>query len=449
MAKADRTPEGDAVDVVVVGAGVAGLAAARELSGQGVRIVVLEARGRIGGRIHTVDDPGEPLPVELGAEFIDVPGPAWDVLRAAGGTAYRSAGGMWEVRDGAAEPLDLEAATERVLGRLDPPPDPDRPFRAWLDEQRGIAGHDRALALRYVEGFHAADVERVGIHWIAQTMGDSAGGGGPFRYHALHGFARVAEGLRAALSATCELRLNTVVTEVRWGRDGVEVRCRSGLGQEMPPVRARCALVTLPVGVLQAGDDEPGAVRFVPEIGQTRRAANALAMGEVVKVVLRFRESLLERRLRFGDADETGERAFFLTDGPFPTWWTASPMCAPRLTAWAGGGAAHRLRERGDPAAAALDALARMLGVPRGEVEGELETWHHHDWHADPFSRGAYTYVPAGALPAQAALGAPVEDTLFFAGEATATEGMNGTVDGAIESGLRAAREILHRLRGG
>lgn len=449
MAKADGAPDGHAVDVVVIGAGVAGLAAARELSRQGLRIVVLEARGRIGGRVHSVDDPGEPLPVELGAEFIDVPGPAWDVLRAAGGTAYRSAGGMWEVRGGAAEPLDMEAVTDRVLGRLDPPPDRDRPFRQWLDEQRGITAHDRALTLRYVEGFHAADVDRVGIHWIAQTTGDSAGGGGSFRYHPLHGYGRVADGLRAALSATCELRLNTVATEVRWGRDGVEVRCRSGLGQEMPPVRGRCALVTLPLGVLQAGDGEPGAVRFIPGIEETRRAAAALAMGEVVKVVLRFREPLLERRLRFGDVDETVERAFFLADAPFPAWWTASPMCAPRLTAWAGGGAAHRLRERGDPATAALDTLARMLGVPRGEVEDGLESWHHHDWHADPFSRGAYTWVPAGALPAQAALGAPVEDTLFFAGEATATEGMNGTVDGAIQSGVRAAGEVLRRLRDG
>lgn len=449
MAEAERAPDGDAADVVVIGAGVAGLAAARELAGEGLRVIVLEARGRIGGRIHTIGDPGDPLPVELGAEFIDVPGHAWDALRAAGGTAYRSTGGMWEVRDGAAEPLDMEAVTGRVLDRLDPPPDPDRPFRAWLDEQQGIAEHERALTLRYVEGFHAADPDRVGIHWIAQTTGDSAGGGGPFRYHPLPGFGRVAEGLRAALSATCELRLNTVVTEVRWGGDGVKVRCRSGLGQEMPPVRGRRALVTLPVGVLQADAGQPGAVRFIPEIESTRRAAAALAMGEVVKVVLRFGESLLERRLRFReDEGATGEHAFFLTDGPFPAWWTASPMCAPRLTAWAGDGAAQRLRETGDPASAAMDALARMLAVDRSEVEKELEAWHHHDWHADPFSRGAYTWVPAGALWAQSALGAPVEDTLFFAGEATATGGMNGTVEGAIESGLRAAREILHRLRG-
>ncbi|HEX2209631.1 MAG TPA: FAD-dependent oxidoreductase [Longimicrobium sp.] len=285
----DEQRASGAVDVVVVGAGVSGLAAARDLSGRGLRVVVLEARGRIGGRIHTLHDPADPLPVELGAEFIDVPGPAWDTLRAVGGTAYRSAGEMWEIRGGAAEPLDLEGVTGRVLGRLDPPPPDDQPFRAWLGEQRGIAEHDRALALRYVEGFHAADAERVGIHWIARTTGEAAGGGGPLRYRALGGFGRVADGLRAALGPGCEVRLNTAVRAVRWDRNRVEVECASGLGEALPPVFARQAL---------------------------------------------------------------------------------------------------------------------------------------------------------------AALGTPVEDTLFFAGEAAATDGMNGTVDGAMESGQRAAREILRRVRG-
>jgi monoamine oxidase len=88
-----------------------------------------------------------------------------------------------------------------------------------------------------------------------------------------------------------------------------------------------------------------------------------------------------------------------------------------------------------------------MLGVRRSRVDRELDEWHFHDWDADPFSRGAYSYVPAGALSAQKALGRPVDGTIFFAGEATASDGHNGTVDGAIETGRRAAREILARLR--
>jgi monoamine oxidase len=437
-------------EVVVIGAGVAGLAAARELAARGVETLVLEARGRVGGRVHTVHDPGSPLPVELGAEFIDVPGAAWDAMRAAGGAAYRSAGGMWEVRAGSAAPLDMEAVVERVLGRLDPPPEPDRPFREWLAEQHGLGEHDRELALRYVEGFHAAELDRVGVRWLAETTQDEGGGGGEVRFHPLGGFGRVAEGLRAGLEPGCRVRLNTVATELRWGADGAEVRCRSRFGGELEPVRARRVLVTLPLGVLRAPGGAEGAVRFVPELPAKQEAAAALATGSVVKIVFRFRRPFWEDALRFGGEDGPGTRElkFLMGDGAFPTWWTPSPVQAPLLTAWAGGGAARRVLDGGDAIGAALDSLARMLGTERGRVEAELEACHRHDWDADPFARGAYSWVPAGALEARDELARPVGDTLYFAGEATAADGWTGTVEGAIRSGRRAAREILARLGG-
>jgi len=97
----------------------------------------------------------------------------------------------------------------------------------------------------------------------------------------------------------------------------------------------------------------------------------------------------------------------------------------------------------------ALDSLARMVGTDRGRVEARLEGWAFHDWDADPYARGAYSWVPAGGMDARDELARPVDGTLFFAGEATAKEGMNGTVDGAIESGRRAAREILAAARPG
>lgn len=430
-------------DVVVIGAGVAGLAAARELSAAGPGVVVVEARDRVGGRVHTLHDPAWPLPVELGAEFIDLPGAAWEVMRGAGGAAVRSVGGTWEVRGGRAVPLEMEEVVGRVLGRLDPPPERDVPFRAWLDGQEGISGQDRATVLRYVEGFHAADVDRVGVHWLATTAQDAGGGGGEVRFHPLGGFGRVPDGLRAVLGATADVRLGTVVTEVRWRRGHVELRCRSSSGEESS-VHARRAVVTLPLGVLQAGEDAPGAVRFLPDVRETRAAAAALVDGIVVKVVMRFADAFWEEHLRFPQ-DGAREHKFFLNDEAFPTWWTPSPVVAPILTAWAGGGAARRVAAAGDVAGTAVDGLARMLGVSRSVVESAVEGWHHHDWLADRFSRGAYSYVPAGALAAQRALGRPVEDTLFFAGEATAADGWNATVDGAIESGRRAAREILAR----
>ncbi len=437
-------------EVVVIGAGVAGLAAARDLATAGVETRVLEARGRIGGRIHTVRDGAHPLPVELGAEFVDVPGPAYDAIRAVGGAVYRSAGGLWEVEGGAAAALDF-GALDDVLGRLDPPPERDQPFLDFLDERcADLDARTRSLALRYVEGFHAASVDRVGVHWLASTTGDSGGGGGEVRFHALTGFDAAARGLLAACGGRADLRLNHVATELRWGPGEVEVRCRLGTGGEAEPLRARYAVVTLPLGVLRAGPEEPGSVRFEPDLPGKRAAAERLEMGSVVKLVLRFRNAFWEDLLHFPGDEGRGreELKMLMGDEAFPTWWTPSPVCEPVLIAWAGGGAAERVRGAGDPVGAALDSLARMLGTGRRRVEAELEAVHHHDWTADPFSRGAYSYVPAGALPARDELRRPAADTLFFAGEATAEGGWNGTVDGAVETGVRAAREVLARIRG-
>ena len=89
-----------------------------------------------------------------------------------------------------------------------------------------------------------------------------------------------------------------------------------------------------------------------------------------------------------------------------------------------------------------------MLGVDRRRLDSALREHHVHDWDADPFARGAYSYVPAGALGAREQLGRPVANTLFFAGEAIASGGNNGTVDGAIETGRHAARQILERTAG-
>jgi monoamine oxidase len=179
-------------------------------------------------------------------------------------------------------------------------------------------------------------------------------------------------------------------------------------------------------------------VQFTPGLARHHEAAlEALDMGPVLKVVLRFRERVW------------GDEADFLHDAraAFPTWWTCAPVRAPLLTAWAGGPAADALRMLDAHALldVALTALTSMLGERRRRLESVLEGWAWHDWQADPFSRGAYSHVLVGGVPAQRALARPVEDTLFFAGEATEPE-ETGTVSGAIASGRRAAAQALAAL---
>jgi monoamine oxidase len=118
---------------------------------------------------------------------------------------------------------------------------------------------------------------------------------------------------------------------------------------------------------------------------------------------------------------------------------------APLLVAWAGGPRAQRLSCGADAqniVGQALATLESMFGK-RCNVEGELEAAYYHDWQQDPFARGAYSYVTVGGGDARRLLAAPIADTLFFAGEATDTEGETATVTGALQSGTRAARELL------
>jgi monoamine oxidase len=212
------------------------------------------------------------------------------------------------------------------------------------------------------------------------------------------------------------------------------------------PFRARAAIVTLPIGVLR----DESALTFTPEVSSHRNMISRIEMGHVAKVVLRFRSAFweeakfLEPRLRSG-APKQATWNFLHTRGlPFPTWWTTAPSSAPLLTAWSGGPAAQRLMDLEETALidVTISSLSKALAIQRSKVEDQLQGWFSHNWSRDPYSRGAYSYAGVGGTAAQKALSRPIEETIYFAGEATESE-ETGTVSGALASGLRAARRYL------
>ncbi|HEX7091841.1 MAG TPA: NAD(P)/FAD-dependent oxidoreductase [Longimicrobiales bacterium] len=445
------------VDVVVVGAGVAGLAAAQALLDAGLDVLVLEARGRVGGRIHTHRDPLSPVPIELGAEFIHGTSPEiWDPVRAARLLVCEASDRFWRSRGGVLWPMPhFRARLTEVMRRIGPRTPPGRSFADHLEICCGGEqwAESREMAAAYVEGFHAAPVDRISLRALAEAESWDHGAPVEPSFHVLDGYDRLAEWLARGVIARGALRLNTIVTAIRWRPHDVTVEARSAAGSALEPVHATRVLVTAPLGVLNARPDSPARLRFDPAPGEALRAAARLEMGAVVKVVLRFREAFWEHGPSEALEDGAPYRPikFILTDQAFPTWWTMLPVRAPVLVGWAGGPAALRLAEVPveQRIERAVAALAGTLGVDRREVESRLEAWHHHDWSADPFAGGAYSYVPVGGEDAREVLAQPVADTVFFAGEALAAGAAIGTVHGAIAAGQMAARRILEGARGG
>jgi len=424
------------IDVAVIGAGVAGLAAAGELRRKGLRVEVYEARDRIGGRVLTHREEGFPLPLELGAEFIHGDAPETErLLREAGLSAVEISGDHWRAEQGEFQPFNsFWERIDRVLKGIDPEGE-DRSFDDFLARRRGgrSRAEDHAAAREFVTGFHAADPGQISTLSIAAQTGETSRIG-----RVIEGYDRVPAWLAHDLGES--VHLGTPVSEIAWERGRVELTLGGGAGK----ATARAAVVTVPVGVLQAPPDEPGGIRFRPDPPRLRKTLGLVAMGPVVRLVLRFRE------LPWADREELHQMSFLhIGEGGFHVWWTAYPLRLPVLVAWSGGPPAAELARKGYEGirSAALRDLSGHLGISRRRLDSLLEGAWMHDWDDDPFSRGAYSYVRVGGAEAAKALSRPVEGTLFFAGEATDEGGSTGTVEGALVTGLRAARQVARALR--
>jgi monoamine oxidase len=435
-------------DVAVIGAGAAGLAAAAELQRRGLRVAVLEARDRIGGRILTVRAPGVAAPIELGAEFIHGEAPLTERLVAAAGLAdYDVTGDHWLAERGHLRRYNgFWKQIDHILDRVDPAAE-DQSVAELLAKRPGgrALARGRAATRQFVEGFHAADPEELSVLSIAAEEGEEPTESAERVGRLIEGYDRVPAWLARDLGAA--VHLGTAVTEIAWERGRVELTLQSRAGQQtskaLSKLRSRAVVVTLPLGVLQASPDALGGVRFRPDPPRLRKTLDRLAMGSVVRLTLAFHEFPWKRR---SDLDRL--RYLHTGDPTFRVWWTAYPLRAPVLVAWSGGPAAKALEGRA-PAAiegAALRALAEHLGLSRRRITSRLAGTWCHDWNTDPFSRGAYSYARVGGSEAAKALSRPIEKTLFFAGEAADPEGRTGTVEGAIATGLRAARQAAASL---
>jgi monoamine oxidase len=404
---------------------MAGLAAARTLVEAGRRVTLIEARDRAGGRVYTVA--GDELPIELGAEFIHgLPPELIHLVDEAGLTRFELEGETRYFREGRGIvlPDDYADGSSRrevdqffdQLSNLDLP-ETDLTFSEFING-RGMKPESVTLATNYVEGFNAADGDRISMLALAKQQAAEDEVSGDRLFRVVEGYAEVAEFLlRKFLDAGGEWVCSAAVRTVRWQTGSVTVETNDGR-----VFQARAAIITLPLGVLQAD-----SVSFLPR-PKILHTANQLVMGPAARVVYQFERRFWPQGLSF----------FFAPEATPPTWWTSNPMPSAMLTGWIAGRKLTELAPSALPESG-LTALSSMLQI---DARRHLLRWRQHDWQTDVHSRGAYTYVPRGAIHASDELSVPVEATLFFAGEHTDTSGHWGTVHGALRSGYRAAQQV-------
>lgn len=430
--------ETEKVDVLVLGAGVAGLSVAHELVDTDLDVLVLEARDRLGGRTHT-DKQFAGFPLELGAEFVHGERVAtWEWIEHLGlqTVHWNKLDDSWvRLADGRRLLMQEARAASAAFDLTRSwglPAVPARPFESFGAYLRRI-GFD-SEQLDYVRRSFANAAGESLRHLDAASMLDSLAaeaqtGGEDF--HIVEGYGALIE----ALGIGVEIVTDCPVARVGYGAAGGPAGGDAGVVVEAVDGRrfeAQLLVATLPVGVLASGD-----VEFLPGLPAPQEAAlRGLAMGPVIKLIYRFGETLTPAEIKAVYAS-----------GRAPMWWTPSVGHEPDAHVWtalvSGDGAMDLLR-RGEEEAldSALESLRRELGRPGLQPLDAILV----DWVSDPYSRGGYSHVRPGNRGARELL-AQATPPLLWAGEATAPERDAATVHGALQSGVRAAAEVCRLLR--
>ena len=420
-------------DCIIIGAGAAGLMAAYELVKKKKHILILEARDRIGGRIYTLLPNGFSTSVQAGAEFIHGETPLTSqLLKAASMRSVETEGEMYQLKRGELLHRDFfENEWEVLLDELEEVKS-DMHFVKFLNDRFPKEKHPdfHESIQKFVEGYNAADMNEVSTLALKKEWSADEN---PTQYRPVGGYGNMIEHIANTIQKQNGiLRLSQQVTEVQIKSGRAEVITASGDRFESEHV-----IVTIPVSLLQKGN-----IKFTPPLPRYEAAANGIGFGAVIKFLFEFKEPLWEN----SSSRSFPKMQFAFSDAAIPTWWSQLPDRRPLLTGWLGGPGVKEIRQDKDFLFdKATLSLAYILNMSQEEIQKQIQAWHIENWLTDPLSLGAYSYAKMESEEARKILREPVENILFFGGEALSEEAATGTVESALSSGKEIAEKILNK----
>ena len=415
---------------MIIGAGAAGLIAARELARRGKKVILLEARDRCGGRIETLPPAEFGYAAEAGPEFVHgAAGHTRSLMREAGLSLTPSRGTAWYAEDGVLSMDDRSTPNGSEFRRELMALQDDLPVAEFLARQFGDPRYAelRRSITRMVEGYDAADPNRASTFALREEwMG-----------RGLNQQGRIAEGygeLTDFLLAECRrhgvtVQFGAVAIAIDANASGVTVRCRDGRF-----FAAEGAILAVPLPLLQS-------IALPDEARVIADAARAdIGFGNVVKILLRFSRRWWEAH----GGQDLNDMSFLFSRAAVPTWWTQHPAAHPVLTGWLAGPRAAAVATLSSDAVIerALGSLAQNFAVTADWLKGMLVAARAIDWGADPFALGAYSYATPSTRQVLAAVDRP-HAGVWFSGEAFYGGPEMGTVEAAFASGWHAAQAIL------
>lgn len=420
-----------ATDIIIIGAGIAGLTAARSLAMAGKSVMILEARDRVGGRIHTINGEGFSRPTEMGAEFIH--GSAPHIHRLADEIKVpliKTESNAWEVTNGRLRMGEVVGSDMEDINKALKKLEDDMTVSDFLNKYfpGPSCASLREHVTHMVEGFDAADVDKISALSLRDEWSDEDEFTG---HRPLGGYSKFISFLmHEASKAGAQFLLSSVVDEIEWKRHEVKVVCTNGGSYTADRV-----IVTIPAAVLKHG-----SIRFTPALTNHQDAFQKTETGGVIKFLFEFKDAFWEKS--YPNVRQMNKLGFIFSDAFVPTWWTQKPYSAPLLTGWLAGPATHQAENDQTLLKKAIESLAYIFGCHQDFIQDRMRNSRVINWLNEPFSLGAYGYKTINTPEVLRVVNEPVEETIFFAGEAF----NDGEEMGTVEAALNSAEQVVKKI---